>query len=387
MEAKVPVKAHGNICFYVMSKKLKQQFLHFKQLYQDNKFDILLKEKPAVYWLKLRSISRKNLLIEFCCLSGIKYHNIKWSQLFEYVYIQKPDIRLLNQFIEKKYQEERNKRKTEEAKLISELYKLQAFDWGGLYQNNLERFIVDNYVKKIKNFTILSKKIENEIHHSMRSYVLSSWFNHWTSILIEDIFKDHRRVTPTVGLIKKVDFFIDNIPLDLKVTYFPDGFMQIRRKEIGLQTEIQELKNFANEKGIKYDRKQKDKLIFKELLFRFKESVDPEIKRFWKKFNSTRKEIIHSTIKNPLSLIQWLYEQQGERRFDSANRLFLILIDEKNLEDSWKMKRNADLLKNKINTYLNKIDLKNTKKFKIVFDWKDGRRYVALSDVLFIIRR
>ena len=77
--------------------------------------------------------------------------------------------------------------------MISELYKLKIFDWGGLYQNNLERTIVDNYIKKIKNFDVLMDKIDNEIHESLKGYVLCSWFNHWTSILIEDIFKGHKK--------------------------------------------------------------------------------------------------------------------------------------------------------------------------------------------------
>jgi len=37
-------------------------------------------------------------------------------------------------------------------------------------------------------------------------------------------------------------------------------------------------------------------------------------------------------MKNPAELIKWLYEEQGERRFDAANRFFLILVDLRNLE-------------------------------------------------------
>jgi len=33
-------------------------------------------------------------------------------------------------------------------KLINELYKVQSFEWGGLYQSGLEKTIVDNYIKK-----------------------------------------------------------------------------------------------------------------------------------------------------------------------------------------------------------------------------------------------
>jgi len=64
--------------------------------------------------------------------------------------------------------------------------------------------------------------------------------------------------------------------------------------------------------------------------------------------------MIQEVIEEPQRLIKWLYEEQGERRFDAANRLFLVLIDKNNLEESWKMKRNLDLLKDKINSYLDK---------------------------------
>ena len=312
---------------------------------------------------------------------------IKGPKLFEHTYNQQPSHKLLDNFIVKTYQEDIKTRKLENTTLVSELYKLQDFDWGGLYQNNLERSIVDNYVKKIKNLSVLNKKIEVEIHHSMKSYVLSSWFNHWTSILIEDLFKKHKKVIPAVGLIKKVDFFIQGIPFDLKVTYFPDGFMQIKRKEMGLKSEVQELKTFADRQAIRYDTTQKDKAVFMELVTRFKESIEPEVKRFWIYFNKTRQKIIRDTIKNPYSLIRWLYEQQGERRFDAANRLFLILIDQTHLEESWKMKRNINLLKKQIKLYLDKVDLTDLKQFKVTFNWKDGRRYCALSDALFITRK
>ena len=33
--------------------------------------------------------------------------------------------------------------------LVSELYKMRNFDWGGNYQNNLDRYIVDNFIKTI----------------------------------------------------------------------------------------------------------------------------------------------------------------------------------------------------------------------------------------------
>ncbi len=369
-----------------MTRKSENTFKHFKQLYQDNKFDVLLKESGSNYWVKLRSISRKELLEEFCVLAKKKKKNIKGGELFEFIYNSNIPEALIDKFIAQKYKTERAIRQTKETKLVSELFKMKVFDWGGLYQNNLERTIVDNYVKKIRDFDVLNEKIENEIHSSMKGYVQCSWYNHWTSILIEDIFKDHKKVIPTVGLVKKIDFFISDIPFDMKVTYFPDGFMAEKRKAAGLPTEVQEVKRFAKVMGIKYDKSQKEKVIFLELLTRIAESSKPAAKEFYRNFNQTRWSIIQEVIKDRGSLIKWLYEEQGERRFDAANRLFLVLINKSSLEESWKMKRDLDFLKDKIHDYLDSFDSTNVSRLRTEFNWIDGKQYVALSDVIFIIK-
>lgn len=362
------------------------KFKQFKQLYQDNKFDILLKDAESVYWLKLRSISRKELMVDFCVQNGIDCTNVKGAALFEHIYRSNPQEKVIDQFIAQKYTAERAERKVNETKLVSELYKMKVLDWGGIYQNNLEKSIVDNYIKKIKDFDLLNKKIENDIHASMRGYVQSSWFNHWTSILIEDIFKDHKKVIPTVGLIKKVDFFISNVPFDLKVTYFPEGYMLARRKALGMPNEILLLKRFAKAKGIQYDKAQKDKPLMSELLTRISERSDTESKKFIAELKAARWRIVEDTIRDKKSLIRWLYEEQGERRFDAANRLFLVLIDKENMEESWKMKRNTELLGGEIASYLDNFSTKDTSKLEIDFEWIDGKKYNTVSDVIFVVK-
>ena len=41
---------------------------------------------------------------------------------------------------------------------------------------------------------------------------------------------------------------------------------------------------------------------------------------------------------------------------DAANRLFLVLIDKKSMEESWKMKRNIELLGDEVNSYLDEFN-------------------------------
>jgi len=363
-----------------MNYKIYQQL---KKLYDANDFEKLLKDSNSLLFLKIRSITRKALLIEFADKIEID-PNQGTNDLIEQIADNIKTEKTIDKFINDKFQDERKERRSYEDKLISELYKLKIFDWGGLYQNNLERTIVDNYIKKIKNFDTLMDKIDNEIHESLKGYVLCSWFNHWTSILIEDIFKEHKRVLPTIGLIKKVDFFVDQIPFDLKVTYFPDGFMALKRKEKGLKPELTELKQIAKANKIKFDATQKNKFLLSELLTRLSESHIEPVKKAISEFHKTRWEIIEEAIKNKKELIKWLYEEQGERRFDSANRLFLVLIEKNNLEESWKLKRNLDFLKESVGTYLDKFKISDN--LKIVFDWQD-EKYTSISDALFIIKK
>jgi len=362
-----------------MNYKIYQQL---KKLYDVNDFETLLKDQNSLLFLKIRSITRKALLVEFAEKIDIDPDQ-KTNDLIVQIVNSPKTKEVIDKFINDKFQNERKERKGYEDKLISELYKLKIFDWGGLYQNNLERTIVDNYIKKIKNFDALMDKIDNDIHESLKGYVLCSWFNHWTSILIEDIFKEHKRVLPTIGLIKKVDFFVDQTPFDLKVTYFPDGFMALKRKEKGLKPELTELKQIAKANKIKFDSTQKNKFLLSELLTRLSESHLEPVKNAISEFHKTRWEIIEEAMKNKKELIKWLYEEQGERRFDSANRLFLVLIEKGNLEESWKLKRNIDFLRESIGSYLDKFKINNN--LEINFDWKD-EKYTSVSDALFIVK-
>lgn len=358
-------------------------YRQLKKLYDLNNFEKLLQSPDGLFFLKIRSIARKALLIEFADQIGIDSNN-NTNALLEEI-INHPKTREeIDVFIKSKFKIERKGRREYQDKLISELYKLRVFDWGGLYQNNLERTIVDNYIKKTQNFDTLLERVDNEIHESLKGYVLCSWFNHWTSILIEDVFKDHKRVLPAIGLIKRVDFFINQIPFDLKVTYFPDGFMAEKRKEKCLNTELTELKQIARKNSINFDASRKNKFLLPELLARLSESHLASVKRAVSDFRKTRWKIIEETMKDKKELIKWLYEKQGERRFDSANRLFLVLIDKNNLEESWKLKRNIDFLKESVGSYLDHFMINED--LKVIFDWKD-EKYTSISDILFIVKK
>ena len=63
-------------------------------------------------------------------------------------------------------------------------------------------------------------------------------------------------------------------------------------------------------------------------------------------------QILKEAVENPHGLAKWLYENQGEMRFGSENRLFLVLVDTDDFTGSWKLKRNMDLLEPIIKNYL-----------------------------------
>jgi hypothetical protein len=259
---------------------------------------------------------------------------------------------------------------------------MEVFDWGGLHQNSLEKTIVDNYVKKIRSYDTLEQKIENELHHSMRGFVLCQWYNHWTSIIIEDIFKRHALVLPAVGLVKKIDFFIRQVPFDLKVTYFPEGFIAERRKHAELRPELTLLKQVARRVMVHFDEALADAKLLEDLWKKLRDHPAREAQRAVSDLHAYRMRLIEESKATPLPLITWLYENQGFRRFDSSNRLFLVLVDQSNFFESWKLKRAKPLLEAEITRYLDETPPVPGK--QITFSW-EGRSYASRSDVLFVL--
>jgi hypothetical protein len=81
-------------------------------------------------------------------------------------------------------------------------------------------------------------------------------------------------------------------------------------------------------------------------------------------------EILHEVQANPKILATWLYENQGEMRFGSENRLFLVLVDTEDFNNSWKLKRNLDLLKPTVLKYLDNFKDKKTEDLKVTFGYK-----------------
>lgn len=354
--------------------------------YQNNDFDTILNNQHGNYFLKLRSLSRVDILRRLALFANVSVEGVHGRQLFEHLFCHNLPQETVDDFIKVIYEEERALRRQNEQQLSHDLYRINHLDSGGFHQSEVEVYIVKNYIKDISDLDYLEARVQNELNGKIRNYVLWSWYNFWTSILIEDIFKDHRGIIPAVGLVKKVDFFWHNFPFDLKVTFFPDGFMKRKRRQRGLpEREIVQLRAFARRNRIPYDKALNDEEQFSELINRISENPSEEAQSFITTFHNTRTEIIDETLADPQELIVWFYENQAPRRFDAANRFFLVLVDRNHLEESWKLKRNGELLRGKINAFLDHHQNVNFNDYRTSFSW-GGAHYTCYATCLFIVR-
>ena len=228
-----------------------------------------------------------------------------------------PDIdSQIDMFIKQQYTLRIKERRTviSDNDLIKELHKVKEFSWG-VVQGQLDQKIQAEYVRKIVRYDDLINSVKSKLHNDVTSYAICTWYNHWTTVLIEEHISQHPRVIPTLKNIKGIDIFFDEQPFDLKTTYLPRDY------------DIQDM------------------------------------------------------IENPKDLAVWMYENQGAQRFGADNRLFAILLDTKLPEESWKLKRNFDLVFSKIDDFFNKEKVSSAD--EVVFSFAK-KTYTAVSKVLLI---
>lgn len=201
--------------------------------------------------------------------------------------------------------------------IVTQLKETKLFNWGGDFQGSLEKSLIKKY---IKNNNSISESIDIITNETI-NYLYASKYNYLSSKLTENIFFKHPTVTPTINKIKSVDFFIGESFWDLKQTILPKAFI--------------------------------DKKDFKTA--------------------------INEVEQNPYELIKWLYENQGEMRFGSENRIFVIFVDKSNYAESWKLKSNLKLLESSINKFLDK----KTPSIDVTFTFK-GTNYKTKSKLILI---
>ncbi|MFM7904069.1 MAG: hypothetical protein ACKPA9_02525, partial [Microcystis sp.] len=126
-----------------------KNFDYWKKLHDGNDLAEFNTDSVGQLWLKVKSITRKELLSEFTEKFSLNLTSTRLIEQFEELFLllqidpfrahQKLDI----------YIREKNTQQLQSLNreaLVSELYKLKIFEWGGDYQNSLDKYLVTHYV-------------------------------------------------------------------------------------------------------------------------------------------------------------------------------------------------------------------------------------------------
>lgn len=337
----------------------------------------------ALLYLKVRAICRKTLITQFLKENNLTLKSTKVKEQFPELYAlleKKPElIPKLDSFLQNRNNEWYKEMGVDVDKVRTALCKINAYEWGGDHNNSLDQYLVRRYVKVISDYDTLQKKA-TEIQANAWNFVQTSWYNNWTSYLIESIFKKHERVLSAIGEIKSVDFFIDKYPIDLKVTYFPNEFMEKKLKDKIGNKELAWLKKEAKKVNIIPDKSLSDA---EQLTFLKEELENHGHSNIIEVLTKHKQEIIDKACKHPEELMKWLYENQSARLFGAENRLFLVLVDTKDMKQSWKMKRAFTLIEPTVKNYLDSFNAHSLKKINFTFNQKN---YTSRSDIIFITK-
>ena len=337
----------------------------------------------ALLYLKVRAVCRGKQIKQFIEKNDIVLQSTKISdqfvELFSIMENTPNGMDMLDTYLRDRNNEWYHTMGINEERLKSGLRQINSYEWGGDQDNSLDQYLVRRYIKVISDFDELRNKAD-AIATNAWKFVQTSWYNNWTSYLIESIFKKHRRVLSAVGEIKSVDFFIDNNPVDLKVTYFPSAYMQDKLKEVLGNYELTWLKRQAKAFNINPDKNLSDMQQYTYLKEELENHGHSDVIA---KLNATRKQIVDDARKNPESLIRWLYENQSPRLFGAENRLFVVLIDSTDMDQSWKMKRAFSLIEPNVNSYLDRFNANSLKLVDFIFNQKT---YQSLADIIFVVK-
>lgn len=217
-----------------------------------------------------------------------------------------------------------------------------------------------------------------------RGYLLNSWYNYWSSVLIENLFRRNSKVRPAYGRIKNVDFFVDDFPFDLKVTYLPKEYAKLIRNRICVDEPLRMLKAYARNNNIHYADGDVEQIQY-ELSERLRDSGRADAQNILARIKDGWNAVVTETMRDKHSLIKWLYENQGDMRFGAENRIFLVLIDMGNPEESWKLKRNVDLIAPKVNDWITRFHRTDAESLLTHFSF-GTKSYATFADVIFVVK-
>ena len=120
-----------------------KSFDYWKKLHESEKLEEFSSDEIGLLWLKVKSIVRKDIISEFIRENNIALKETSLNGQFVELYsllVKNPtnSHNLLNEYFKRKNKSILTALDT--RKLVSELYKLKSFDWGGDYQNSLDKY-------------------------------------------------------------------------------------------------------------------------------------------------------------------------------------------------------------------------------------------------------
>lgn len=276
-------------------------------------------------FIKLKSLKKENLK-SFCQEYNINFSSNMTetiSTILEHFDNGKTSTEDINLFIKKLYVDVRDSEievtGATHQEIIRELNKVDEHIWG-MVQGDVDSHIQSNYVRKFYKYDDVVNAIRANLYKSIESYALSSWFNHWSTVFLEDLINENTNVIPIIKKVKGVDIIWNEQPVDIKVTNLPKEW-------------------FKSGYNIDY------------------------------------------AINNPKIVCKYMYELQGAQRFGDDNRLFVIIYDKNKPEESWKIKRDYNLIKSKINDFFDQKTELDAINFKY-----GNKQYLAHSKVMFILK-
>lgn len=359
-------------------------FEYWERRFSQNDLLDFSQTEEGLLWLKLRSIKRKDLMSAFCVVLGMDYESNAIECIWEKINSDEGVKEKLYLFIKECQKQENEKIDMAFEVIRNNLYKMTQFHWGGGFRNSLDKAIVARFVKtdEIIPFEDLDKICEGPLLEMSRGYLLSSWYNYWSSVLIENQFRRIANVMPAFGRIKNVDFFVKDFPFDLKVTYIPREYAKLVREELKIEDPLKQLKHCAREQDISFDNSGDYEQMQYVLTERLSDNASSKSNQVLKNIKEEWVRTVEYITSNKRHLIRWLYENQGGMRFGSENRIFLVLVDKRNPNDAWKLKRNIDLVKPAISEWIDKFDRANVNSLLVSFDY-ERRSYQAFADIIF----
>lgn len=364
-----------------------KSYKYWEQKFKQNDLSEFSKTPEGLLWLKLRSIERKELLQEFCKNVGVIYEGTSTiEKLWDMLNSSIVNVALLEKFMRCCQTRENSRIEETFEQIRTNLYKMKHFHWGGGFRNSLDKAIVTRYVKtqNIIPYNDLGKICETELLEMSRGYLINSWYNYWSSVLIENLFRRNSKVMPAYGKIKNVDFFVDDFPFDLKVTYLPKEYTKLIRKKICVSEPLKVLKTYAKKNAIQYGDGDPEQIQY-EISERMADSDSESARKILVDIAEGWKAVVNEAMRDKKALIKWLYENQGDMRFGAENRIFLVLIDMENPEESWKLKRNVDLIAPKVNDWILRFNRNVVDSFVTHFTY-NAKKYTTFADVIFVVK-